>query len=63
MSEWRGFLVESKSFMNYPEYKLNFWVYFPRAWIRFHFYILQDWYWKKRCPNHYYRKGNRGKNS
>lgn len=35
---WRGFLIESKSYMGYgvntPRWK--FWLYYPIAWWKFH---------------------------
>jgi hypothetical protein len=44
---WRGFLIESKSFMCYgtrscPKWK--FWLRFPRAAARFYWYELGDAY-------------------
>lgn len=34
---FRGFLLESKSYMGYPKCgRLYFWVRFPIAWIKFH---------------------------
>ena len=35
-TKWRGFLTESKSFMNYPKCgRLHFWVRFPGALFRY----------------------------
>lgn len=75
MTKWRGFIKESKSYMNHPDYwpewlasvksdwtgewtrsgkkdvknaKIDFWRKFPRAWMRFHWFILCDWV-KKYC--------------
>ena len=33
---WRGFLTESKSYMNYPKCgRISFWIKFPKAFIKF----------------------------
>ncbi len=63
--DWEGFLIESKKYMNHPDYwnewdvaadwypdgwtradkrtaSLRFWVGCPRAWLRFHWYVLRD---------------------
>lgn len=42
---WRGFVVESKSYMSYnglfPRQKVLFWLYrFPRAFVRFQWFGL-----------------------
>lgn len=42
---WRGFVVESKSYMSYdglsPRQKVWFWLYrFPRAFVRFQWFGL-----------------------
>lgn len=42
---WRGFVVESKSYMSYdglsPRQKFWFWLYrFPRAFVRFQWFGL-----------------------
>lgn len=42
---WRGFVVESKSYMSYdglsPRQKVCFWLYrFPRAFVRFQWFGL-----------------------
>jgi len=35
--KWRGFLKESKSYINYPKCgRFYFWFNFPRAWWRFY---------------------------
>jgi hypothetical protein len=44
---WRGFVVESKSYMSYnglsPRQKVWFWLYrFPRAWLRFQLFGLRS---------------------
>lgn len=62
---WKGFVKESKSYMNHPDYwheynankfegdggwtindkrrtKLEFWLAFPRAFIRFYWFELRD---------------------
>lgn len=66
---WKGFLKESKFFMNYPGYyregelyctpentyghrvgsqlnirkrKIQFWLAFPKAWLRFNYFMLCD---------------------
>jgi len=71
---WKGFLTESKSYMNHPDYwkewnaqlyladgqldpdypgwtmagkrkaALKFWKAFPRAWIRFYWLVVRDWF-------------------
>lgn len=65
VSDWRGFLAESKSYMNYPDHwpernhagvleggwtmadkkhaKVEFWLAFPRAWVRFYSSTVLDW--------------------
>ena len=40
---WKGFLIESKCYMNYPKCgKFYFWKWFPAAFLLFHFYELKD---------------------
>lgn len=39
---WRGFLKESKSFMNYPHCgRLKFWLEFPKAFIIYWLTIMR----------------------
>lgn len=73
MTEWKGFVIESKIHMGYPGYrrcgdeyfagdhrpqmsgeewartrperrrkKIEFWLVFPYAWLRFHWFMLRD---------------------
>lgn len=53
-SQWRGFITESKSFMDYGIYihKWKFWLRFPMAAFRFYRMYLIDWYLRQRG---YYR--------
>lgn len=53
MSEWRGFVEESKSYWGYPTGRaaVRFWLFFPRAWFRFFILIpvrqtLRVWWWR-----------------
>ena len=40
---WKGFLKESKYYMNYSKCgKINFWTQFPFAFIKFHWSVLRD---------------------
>jgi len=35
---WKGFITESKSYMDYPKCgRISFWLQFPRAMARFYF--------------------------
>ncbi len=49
-SQWRGFLTESKSFMDYGVYtpKLKFWRQFPMAAFRFYRCKVIDWNLRRR---------------
>lgn len=41
---YRGFLIESKSYMNYPHCgRWYFWSRFPFAWIGFHWLGFKYW--------------------
>lgn len=44
MSKFRGFLIESKSLMNYdnlePIEKLGFWMIYPSKWFKYHSYMI-----------------------
>ena len=42
MTEWQGFLKESKKYMNYPENKWRFWRRFPGALVHFSFCPIRD---------------------
>ena len=45
---YRGFLIESKSYMNYPQCgRLYFWSRFPTAWVMFYLLCLKDKYYGK----------------
>lgn len=39
---WKGFLKESKLFMNYRRgNRIQFWLMFPKAWFRFNYLMLR----------------------
>ena len=39
---FRGFLIESKAYLNYPKCgRLRFWFNLPRAWVRFQWYGIK----------------------
>jgi hypothetical protein len=41
---WRGFVTESKSYMNYPNCgRWNFWKRFPRAFVIFYWMTFDYW--------------------
>lgn len=44
---WKGFVKESRSYMNYSRRnkkdRLLFWIAFPKAWLRFHRAMVCDW--------------------
>lgn len=49
---WRGFVAESKSYMNYPKCgRVKFWLAFPVALARYTWYVIVDRarLWKSRC--------------
>ena len=77
---WKGFLVESKSYMGYPNggsgrfaewnhisivengwtekerraAELKFWKAFPRAWLRFYWLTIRDWFrYQNRALTHF----------
>ena len=40
---WRGFLPESKLYMNYPNHKpIRFWLRLPGAWMKFKWLSRND---------------------
>lgn len=41
------FFNDSKSYMNYPNNKLRFWLGLPRATIRFLWFSRHDKFWKE----------------
>ncbi|MCP4540613.1 MAG: hypothetical protein GY832_26040 [Chloroflexi bacterium] len=47
MSTWKGFIPESKSYLNYAtrtrREKFSFWRQVPRAWLHFQWAALRDW--------------------
>ena len=56
MSEWRGFIPESKSWMSYDSMtvrqKIGFWRQFPRAYFKFRFAFplldtVKAWYMRQ----------------
>ena len=43
---WKGFLIESKTYMSYKDRKLlekiKFWISYPTAYIKFKYYEIKN---------------------